>query len=416
MKQHITLNRATVARLALPRGKSDQIVFDGDLPGFGFRMRADTDRVRRSWVVQYKVKNRTRRIKLGDYPTINADEARKEARKKLAKVTLGHDPQAEKGEERRTASRTLRSVAAEYLEMKELAVGEGAYRASSLRVTRLYLTGQRYFGPLHGMAITDVQLADVARCLNTITRNSGPATSGRARAALSALCSWAMRQGYATANPVIGTVLPDTRPSRDRVLTDIELAAVWRSAGDDDFGKIIRLLILTACRRDEIGGLRWSEVLDDNTIKLPKERTKNKHEHTLPLTPLALEIINSVPQRDGRDHLFGDRSVKGFASWQEPKDRLDARLGKIAPWRLHDLRRSVATWMAEHGNVEPHIIEAILNHYSGHRSGVAGVYNRATYARPIRAALSLWDDHLRSLIEGRKRTVIPLKKGMGVTA
>src|SRR5262249_20268222 len=167
------------------------------------------------------------------------------------------------------------------------------------------------------------------------------------------------------------------------------------------FGKIVRLLILTACRREEIGGLRWSEVDRANgTITLPKERVKNNHEHILPLTPLALAIIDSVPEVVGRKHLFGDRSTTGFTMWYEGKHNdLDHRLGKIAPWNLHDIRRSVATWMAEN-NIEPHVIEAILNHYSGHRGGVAGIYNRAKYARQIRSALNLWDDHLRSLLAG----------------
>jgi integrase len=409
-KQRITLDRATVAKLKLANGKSDQIVFDGDLAGFGFRMRADSGRIRHSWVVQYKVKGRTRRIKLGDYPTINADEARKEAKKKLAKITLGYDPQAEKETERRNASRTLRSVVNDYLEMKDLAISAGTYRASSYRVAKLYLTSKGYFGALQAMPISDVQRIDVARCLNAITRNSGHPTTGRARAHLSSLFTWAMKQGYTTHNPVIGTENPATA-SRDRVLKDSELAAIWRACDDDDFGKIVRLLILTGCRREEIGGLKWSEI-DENqdTITLPKERVKNKHEHVLPITSMAMQIINSVPVRVDRDHLFGG-SRTGFSDWTPHKKFLDARLAnKLADWRLHDLRRSLATWMAEHGSVEPHIIEAILNHWTGHRSGVAAIYNRATYARPMRAALSLWDDHLRSIIEGRKRAVLPLKR------
>lgn len=128
----------------------------------------------------------------------------------------------------------------------------------------------------------------------------------------------------------------------------------------------------------------------------------------MPLTPLAVSIIKSVPKRLDRDHLFGDRSGTGFTRWSECKSRLDDGLGaKVAPWRLHDIRRSVATWMAEHGDVEPHIIEAILNHYSGHRSGDAGTYNRAKYARQMAAALAVWADHLRSLIEGGRRKVLP---------
>ena len=355
--------------------------------------------------MQYRVKGRTRRFKIGDYPTIKADQTRAKATEMLAKITLGIDPQGDKENERRNASHTLRAVADDYLAMKRLAVDEGTYRANSYRVCSLYLTKPMYFGPLHKVAISDITLADVAARLTAIRLNSGTPTAGRARSALSSCFVWAMRQGYVQHNPVIGSENPDNSPSRDRVLKDTELAAIWRACGDDDFGRIVRLLILTACRREEIGGLKWNEIDRDNgTITLPKERVKNKHEHTLPLTPLALDIISSIPERVGREYLFGDHSV-GFTVWNVAKKELDKRLDKIAPWKLHDLRRSVATWMAEHG-IQPHIIEAILNHYGGHRGGVAGIYNRATYAGPMRDALLVWDNYLRSIISGGERKIV----------
>jgi integrase len=409
--QQITLNRATVAGLKLKGGKTDQIVFDADLKGFGFRMRLDGVRLHRSWIIQYRNKGGgTRRLKIGDYLTVSAEQARKKAKTLLAEVQLGEDPLTKREAERAKGARTLRSVADQYLEMKELEMQRGQYRASSLRVTKIYLMRPRYFGPLQSHAITDITVADIAARLNYINRNSGTVTAGRARSALSTMFTWAMRQGFmgpTPYNPASVTENPDDKQSRDRVLKDTELAAIWHACRDDDFGKIVRLLILTACRREEIGGLRWSEIdRDSGTITLPKERVKNRHEHVLPVTPLALEVLQSVPERAGRPHLFGDRSAIGFTPWYQAKQDLDDRLGKIAPWNLHDIRRSVATWMAEHGNVEPHIIEAILNHHSGHRGGVAGIYNRAKYARQIRSALSLWDDHVRSLIEGGKRKVL----------
>jgi len=412
--QQQTLDRATVARLALDKGKTDQIIFDADMKGFGFRLRKDGDRLRRSWIVQYRIKRHTRRFKLGDYPTVTADQARKQAQTILAKVHLGTDPQSEREAERANGSRTLRAVANQYLEMKELQVERNEFRASSYRVTKLYLTG-KYFAPLHASAITDVTVADVAGRLNAINRDSGTVTAGRARSALSSMFTWAMRQGYMGPNPhnpVAVTENPDDGASRDLALSDIELVQVWRAAGDDAFGKIVRLLILTGARREEIGGLRQSEInRDAGTITLPSERVKNRREHVLPITPLAAQIIDSVPQLVERDHLFGARSTNGFNGWDAAKKALDERLagklkGKSAAFRLHDLRRSVATWMAEHGDVEPHIIEAVLNHVGGHKAGVAGVYNRSKYARQIRAALSLWDDHLRSLIEGGERKVV----------
>jgi integrase len=168
----------------------------------------------------------------------------------------------------------------------------------------------------------------------------------------------------------------------------------------------VRLLILTGCRRKEIGGMRWSEF-DDGKWMLPSERTKNGHAHTLPLSASAWSIINSVPRVADRDHLFGVRS-DGFKDWGR-KRFLDARLGDtIKAWTLRDLRRTVATRMADIG-VQPHIIEAVLNHVSGHKHGVAGIYNRATYEPEKQQALALWADHLLAIAEGRKRVVVPLK-------
>jgi len=193
------------------------------------------------------------------------------------------------------------------------------------------------------------------------------------------------------------------------VLSDAELAAVWRAVdGESDFGRCVRLLILLGSRRSEVGGMRASELdLDTGTWTLPAARSKNKRAHTLPLPPAALDIIRSVPQSE-LDHLFGPA---GFANWERSKVALDRALGDVArPFRLHDIRRSVATRMADLG-VEPHVIEAVLNHHGGHRRGVAGIYNRSVYERQAKAALSRWSEHVLALVEGRAPDdrVIPLR-------
>jgi integrase len=404
------LDAKTIKTLKLPPGKTDAIFFDDDLKGFGLRLRSG----RRTWVAQYRTQEGgTRRFKIGDVEKLNAAEARKAATKVLAKVTLGQDPRADKAKARRNAAFTLKSVAGDYLASKELELQRGEYRAASFRVTKLYLTGERYFKSLHSMAISTIGLADVALCLNAIERNSGSVTAGRARSALSSLFTWAAQQGLMGENPhnpVIASKRPKDSTPRERVLTDAELAAIWHACKDDDYGKIVRLLALTACRREEIGGVRRSEIVD-GVLTLPAERVKNGHEHKLPLMPMALEIIATIPERVGRDHLFGDRSGRGFTRWDARKAELDERLGDtVAQWTPHDLRRTASTWMAEHGDVEPHIIEAALNHYSGHRSGVAGTYNRARYERQIRAALALWNDHVRAIVEGGERKIVSFPK------
>jgi len=147
-------------------------------------------------------------------------------------------------------------------------------------------------------------------------------------------------------------------------------------------------LLLTGQRRNEISKLRWSEVdLTRRVIVLAPERTKNSRPHEVPLSAQALAILERVPRRNSSDFLFAER---GFTNWD--RDKFDQRLG-IALWRLHDLRRTCATQLGELG-VQPHHIEAILNHYSGHRAGVAGIYQRAKYSDEMRTALQRLADHL----------------------
>ena len=166
---------------------------------------------------------------------------------------------------------------------------------------------------------------------------------------------------------------------------------LWRTLSDNRFSEIVRLLLLTAARRNEIGNLTWGEIdLKRNLIVLPPDRTKNGRGLELPLSRQALKVIERTPRRNSSAFLFSD--ANGYKGWDQDKMRLDGRLG-IAPWRLHDCRRSAATYMAEIG-VQPHIIEAVLNHQSGHKSGVAGIYNRAKYTDEMRSALQRWADHL----------------------
>src|SRR5262249_14165267 len=150
---------------------------------------------------------------------------------------------------------------------------------------------------------------------------------------------------------------------RERVLSDSELVALWNACKDDDSGRIFRLLILLGQRRSEVGGMRWSEFDDPerpSTWTLPAGRSKNGRAHTLPVPPMALDIIRAVPKMVFRDQLFGARSDEGFASWNKGKIALDQRSG-VTNWTPHDIRRTVATKMADIG-VQPHIIEQVLNH------------------------------------------------------
>jgi integrase len=261
-----------------------------------------------------------------------------------------------------------------YLERKRASL-----RSGSFRDTERYL--RQHSAPLHSFRLSQIDRRKIAALLGDVETSSGPVARNRARSALSSFFAWAIAEGLLDANPVTGTLKAEEGGSRERVLSRDEIVALWRGLGEDPFSEIVRLLLLLGQRRDEIGELQWSEI-DKKQIILPASRTKNGREHILPLSPQALAILDRQPRRNSSAYLFGER---GFNNWSYAKAELDKRLG-LAPWRLHDLRRTCATGMAELG-VQPHIIEAVLNHVSGHKAGVAGIYNRARYEVEMREAL-----------------------------
>jgi integrase len=399
------LTSKAVAALTLPPGKDDHIEFDDEMPRFGFRLRRSGSEVRKSWVCQFRRAGKSRRIKLGAAEILAAELARTAARKVLAAVDLGADPQGDKSARRSADKFTLTAFAEEFLMAKE-----GTVRSRTFVELKRYLQGPTYFKGLHQLPADQVTRRDIAARLLVIIRESGARTAVAARGALSELFAWGIGQGLVEHNPVIGTNRPKTSSSRNRVLSDQELVAIWIAAGDDDFGRIVRLLILLGQRRTEVGSATWDEFdLERGIWTIPSQRTKNHREHGLPLCGLVLGVINSIPRRVGRHHLFGVRG-HGFCSWATAKAALDTRLGdQVRKWTLHDIRRSFATRLCDLG-VAPHVVEQILNHQSGHRAGIVAVYNKSTYEREVKAALALWDDHVRSITEGGERKVIPLAR------
>ena len=390
------LTKGNLAKLSLPAGKSESIVFDDELPGFGVRTRAGG---KRTWIAQYRLGTKQRRITFGTPETLDADKARDRAKTILAQVVLGEDPQNSKAEAKAQAAVTFRAVLPQYL-----AHVEARQRPGHHADTRRYF--ERHWAPLHGLALSSIDRPRVAARLLLLARDNGPFAANRARAALSAFFGWAIGEGLANNNPVIGTNKPAAEAPRDRVLSDAELALVWREAGAGDYGAIVRLLILTACRREEIAAMTWSE-LQGSTWTIPGARTKNGLLLEMPLPEAALAILAEVPRRDDRDLIFGSRAGP-FSGWSKSKAELDARISAalraeqgikaaLVPWRHHDLRRTAATRMGDLG-VQPHVVEAVLNHISGSKAGVAGIYNRAAYREEKRAALALWADRVLHLV------------------
>ena len=390
------LTQKTIAALALPAGKTEAIVFDEDLPGFGVRMRAGGTR---SWIYQYKIGNQNRRITLGSLAALTPARARETAGDLHAAVRLGRDPAGEKTEGRGRAAETMGAVAQSYL----------TYQSGHLR-PRSYVEVERhllrYCKPLHGLQLVKIDRRTVAARITDVASNSGAATANRVRASLSALFSWAMRQGLCDFNPVAGTGRAPEQ-SRARVLDDGELKVIWNALGSDDYSAIIKLLILTGCRRDEIGSLRWCEVTGDQIV-LPPQRTKGNREHRIPIVGAVRAILDGR-ERDGT-FVFGRQYAKPFSGWGVSKAGLDRRIRaaghQLPGWRIHDLRRSFRTGLGALG-IAPHIAELAINHA---RKGIEATYDKHRYEGEIKTALTLWANQVFAIVEGQdERKIVSLR-------
>jgi integrase len=373
--------------LHLKPGETDRIWFDDAVPGFGLRVR---DTGSRSWIYQYKVAGRTRRLVIGQASAVKAARAREIASEHHARVRLGRDPAADRRVQIERAGHTFGALATRYLEQQKAALRPGSY----LEVARHL---EKHAAPLWRIPVDAVDQRIIAERLGTVEKSSGAVTANRVRATMSAMFTWSMREGLALANPVANTNKREERP-RDRVLTDAELGAVWRALGDNQYGAVVKLLMLTGQRANEIAGLRWQEIdFDRGVISLPGSRTKNGKPHELPMASQVRALLEVQPRIEGRELVFG-KGDGPFSGFSRCKEALDNAIGRaLAPWVLHDLRRSVATGMADIG-IQPHIIEAVLNHVSGHKGGIAGIYNRAQYSTEKAQALARWDGHLRGVV------------------
>jgi integrase len=353
---------------------------------------------------------------LGNVGELPLADARKEAARYLAKVRLGENPireerekrAAEKAERERLAKRIATSAAIEmFLTIKETKLRKGRkMRPKSLHELRRYLRVEA--APLHGKVLEDVVKDDIRALIGAVEAKSVH-TAGRLHAALNGFFSWCVIADKRATNPVIGVEVPDQPGPRKRVLSDGELAEVWQAAGDGtSYGKIIRLLILSGCRRAEIGGLHWREVdLEARQINLPGERTKNWTDFVLPLSDLAISLL----PEPGGGYVFGN-----FTAFSIHKAELDRRISanrhaagieqELAGWTHHDLRRTLATRLGDLG-VSPWTIECLLNHVGGFRSGVAGVYNHSKYQKEMREAVDLWSGYVAGLVSG---DIVPMRK------
>jgi integrase len=421
------LTAANIRTLTVPTGKTEITFFDDDVKGFGVRCKASGAR---SYIMSWKVKALGgkydyRRITIGSVSDVDFGKAKNRAKDLKADIRKGDDPATEIKTAKLDAAQTFEATVKQFLDTLR-----PRYRPRAFKEIERHLT--KNAADLNKKQVARVTKQDIATIIETVTANSGAVTANRTRTSLSTFYSWAMQRGHADTNPVIGTEKNKER-SRARVLTPSELRLIWGALGDDDYGSIVKLLALSGQRESEIGSLCRSEIFDAEII-LPEQRTKNGRPHVVPLAPLALQIIESREKQGDRDLIFG-RGEGGFSGWSKSKERLDERIkaangGKtIAHWTLHDLRRTFATYVGgglpEHEftkltphdrelakglGILPHVVEAILNHVSGHLQGVAQVYNRSTYSKEKRTALDLWATHLELIVTGKADNVTPLRR------
>jgi integrase len=403
---------AKINKRAVEQIGPGEVVWDTEVKGFGIR-RHTTEAVH--YLVRYRFNGLQTFKKIGQHGSVGRngvsltpDIARTEAKVLLGLVASDTDP---KTKEMRPAE-TFGVEIERYLAKRKEGMKPRAYEEIERHLTK-------HAKPLHRARLAEIDRRTLTARLTEIETENGPSARNRVRSSLSAFFTWAITEGFIEINPVANTAKADERGSRERVLTQAELAEVWAALPQDHFGDIVRLLILTGQRREEIGGLGWSEVDPARgLIALPPERTKNKRLHELPLSQQAQAIVERQLRRNSRDLIFGF-GEGGFSGWSGCKERLDQAIltkrresnpkAKGMPdWRLHDLRRTAATGMAELG-VLPHIIEAVLNHVSGHKAGVAGVYNHARYIPEMREALALWANHVEAITS-------PLRKAVSVRA
>jgi integrase len=403
------LTAKTIGSVRVTGANKEIIAYDDEIPGFGVRVREGGSR---NFVFTYRFAGRNKRLTLGTAVKEAFPDIRKRVLELQAKVRMGIDPGSERDANRAQAVESFKAIADRFLGHYQKTVKPATYD----EVERYLLTTAK---ALHGKPIAAVTRRDVAEVLSAAAANvtkgkGGNVTANRARAALSTLFTWGMKEGLVEANPTIGTYQRG-ETGRQRTLVDpetgdlSELIRVWRALDVSIFSDIVRLLILTGQRRTEIGGLRWNELdVDMTRIKLPESRTKNGVPHLVPLSEPAREVVARQYRVVGHACLFTIRHDRGFTTWDAGKKALDARLPDMEPWTLHDLRRSTATGMA-HIGVQPHVVEAVLNHQSGSKAGVAGIYNLNTYLPEKTAALTLWAEHVMAAVSGKAAKVVSLR-------
>jgi integrase len=262
-----------------------------------------------------------------------------------------------------------------------------------------------------------LQVSDVVRVLDQFVRVGKGAIAGRTQAYGRACYSWAVRRGRLTTNPFAGLPVAVSNSSRDRVLSDNEIGAIYRGADvlGYPFGPLVRLLMLTAQRRDEVAGMRWSEISDDGTIwTIPAQRAKNGKAHIVHHAPEARGILAPIAKGKPTDLIFTTNGKTAVSGFSKMRTRLAAAIGDTVAddWRLHDIRRTCVTWLAGSG-FNTGVADKLLNHQTATGlTTVGAVYQRSQFLPERRNALERWGNHVVACAQGstEQLNVVPIRR------
>jgi len=397
----------------------DSVVADeASLPGsFGLRV---TSNGVKSWIIMYRIedpkipgKMKQQYRKVGSYPSLSLAEARETARAALKLAGQGVDPiQARETEKRNVAAiKSIREAVEVFIQ--RYAKQKNRSWEEIERVFNVYIIPTMGERPLPSITPTDIH-----EVLDTLMDAGHPYMANRVFAHTRKFFNWCAERHWISEPPTKHISRPAEEQARDRILENGELERLWQGCDDLGwpFGFYFKLLLITGQRRNEVAGMKWEHIdLGNKLWTLPKEDTKAKRQHEVPLSPMAIEVLEAVP-RDGR-YVFSTTGKTCISGFSRAKKRCDEKIstnqlmaaGKkkwtdkeieqnlIPAWRLHDIRRTVASGMAEIG-IAPHVIEKVLNHSTGQISGVAAVYNRHTYLREKTDALNAWARALGAIV------------------
>jgi integrase len=413
---------------AVSAAKSDPAqrleIADAGLPGLYLVVQPSGSK---SWALRYRHAGRPRKATLGSCPPVGLADARKRAKDAIDAIEQGRDPASE-----RIAAKRRQHVPG--LDADAFGVQVRLYLTRhAVPHTRSWRETARNLGlrpdPDTPGAFVDIPggLADrwAARPVQAITRRQvieaideavdrgAPVAANRLLGILARFFNWLRSRDVLATVPTDGVKRPTVETTRDRVLSDGELVTVWRAAEAIRYpmGPVVMLLLLTGQRRDEVAAATWDEIdLEAAVWRLPAARTKNARPHVVQLSNAALGVLADVPRFEGGPYLFGKAGRGPFSGFSRAKARL-AELAGIDPFTLHDFRRTCATGLAGLG-VPPHVVERILNHVSGTRGSVAGIYDRAALDTERRDALARWARHVEGLLNDAAPNVVELRRGV----